>query len=119
MFFFFFGGGGSVSLFVCCCCYLFDCLLLLLFFLFFFLLVCLLLFVVVVVLGGVFFFFHLRAHNQRVDYSGAYNWVTGDLRCCTGLERQRERKEEKGTVEAGGGGAHKSRFNTKQLNTSK
>ena len=21
-----------------------------------------------------FFFFHLRVHNQRVDYSGAYNW---------------------------------------------
>ena len=21
-----------------------------------------------------FFFFHLRAHNQHVDYSGAYNW---------------------------------------------
>ena len=20
------------------------------------------------------FFFHLRAHSQRVDYSGAYNW---------------------------------------------
>ena len=32
--------------------------------------------------SGFFFFFHLRAHNQHVDYSGAYNCCCGGHSTC-------------------------------------
>ena len=41
---------------------------------------------------GIKFSSSLKAHNQRVDYSGSCNW---GVCCCTGLERQGKKKKEK------------------------
>ena len=45
-----------------------------------------------------FFFFHLRAHNQQVDYSGAYNWGCS-LLYWSGETRKKKRKKKKGIVQ--------------------
>ena len=42
------------------------------------------------------FFFHLRAHSQRVDYSGAYNWVC-PLLYWSGKKKKKKKKKKSET----------------------
>ena len=58
----------------------------------------------VLVILSLFFFFHLTAHNQHVDYSGAYNW--GCSLCYTSTGPTKKRRENGG----GGGGTSKVVF---------
>ena len=50
---------------------------------------------------AVLFFFHLRAHNQHVDYSGAYNWG-----CSLWLQKKKKEEREWGRWGRGEGGGY-------------
>ena len=51
------------------------------------------------------FFFHLRAHNQHVDYSGAYNWGCS-LWYWSGIKGIRMGEVRGGAAMGGGGGGY-------------